>query len=57
MEPDVHQSLTSTVLKVGYVVGMVWLYAARPVVLAVAVVLALTAGFVARAVAPRRVSR
>jgi len=57
MEPDVQQSLTSTVLKVGYVVGMVWLYAARPVVLVVAIVLALTAGFVARAVVPRRAAR
>jgi hypothetical protein len=51
---SVGQSLIATVLKVGYLVGMLWLYTARPAVLGVAVVAALTTGLFARAVAARR---
>jgi len=54
MEPSADQSLIATVLKVGYLVGMLWLYTTRPTVLAVAVVAALTTGFFARALAARR---
>jgi hypothetical protein len=54
MEPTADQSLIATVLKVGYFVGMIWLYTARPGVLAVAIVAAITTGFFARAVAARR---
>jgi hypothetical protein len=54
MESSAGQSLIATVLKVGYLVGMLWLYTTRPAVLAVAAVAALTTGFLARAVAARR---
>jgi hypothetical protein len=54
MDASAGQSLITTVLKVGYLVGMLWLYTARPGVLAVAVIAALTTGLLARAVAVRR---
>jgi hypothetical protein len=55
MESSAGQSLIATVLKVGYLVGMIWLYTARPTVLVVAVAAAITTGFFARAVATRRI--
>ena len=49
-------TVASSLLKVGYVIGMLWLYATRPLLLGVALVVTLVAALLVRSLAGRHSS-